>query len=68
MIIPAGAIRKKTIINAFLEAGAVAKNNAKTLKEIGVIKGLGVKFEQLVESGVIVPCENDKYYLDESKL
>ena len=68
MIIPAGAIRKKAIINAFLEAGAVSENTAKTLKEVGVIKGLGIKFEQLVERGILVSCKNEKYYVDESKL
>lgn len=67
-IIPAGAIRKKRIVNAFIDAGAVSVDTAKTLKEVGVFKGLGVKFDQLVERGVIVSCEDDKYYVDKNKL
>lgn len=67
-MIPAGAIRRNTIIHAFLDAGAVSGDTAKTLKEVGVIKGLGIKFEQLINRGILVSCENEKYYVDESKL
>ena len=67
-IVPAGAVRKRSIINAFLNAGAVSHDSAKTLKEAGIFKGLGIKFGQLVESGIIVPCGQEKYYIDESKL
>lgn len=63
MIIPSGGIRKTSIINAFVDAGAISKDTAKTLKEIGVYKGLGIKFSQLQERGVIVQ-EDDKYYLN----
>lgn len=64
MIIPVGAIRKKAIINAFVDAGAISKDTAKTLNEIGVYKGLGIKFSQLQERGIIVQEDNDKYYLN----
>lgn len=67
-MIPAGAIRRKVIIHAFLDAGAVSPDTAKSLKEVGVIKGLGIKFEQLIDRGILVPCANEKYYVDESKL
>ena len=68
MIMPSGAIRKNSIINAFLNAGAISQSSAATLKEAGVIRGLGIKFDQLVERGIIVPCGGGKYYVDESKL
>lgn len=58
----------KDLIHAFLDAGAVSGDTAKTLKEVGVIKGLGIKFEQLINRGILVSCENEKYYVDESKL
>ncbi len=67
-IMPAGAIRKQQIVHAFLDAGAVSPDTAKTTKEAGVFEGLGVKFAQLVDRGVLVSCENEKYYVDESKL
>ena len=67
-IFPAGGIRKRKIIRAFLEAGAVSADTAKTLDEVDVIKGMGLKFEQLINSGAIVSCENGKYYVDKSKL
>lgn len=68
MIIPSGAIRKNSIINALLSVGAVSQSSARTLNEAGVIKGLGIKFDQLVERGVIVPCGDGKYYVDESRM
>ena len=68
MIIPAGAIRKRMIIKAFLEAGAVSGNTAKTLKEMAIIKGIGLKFDQMVKQGVIISCGDEKYYLDQRKL
>ena len=55
-MIPAGAIRKRAIIRQFLEAGAVSEETARTPEEAGVFRGLGIKFDQLVERGVLVPC------------
>lgn len=52
-MIPAGAIRKRAIIRQFLEAG--------------VFRGLGIKFDQLVERGVLVPCAGGRYYVDQCK-
>lgn len=68
MVIPAGAIRKKRIIKAFIKAGATSKESAKTLFEIGVCKGLGIKFSQLQKRGIIVQEGNDKYYLNTNLL
>lgn len=50
-MIPAGAIRKRAIIRQFLEAGAVSEETARTPEEAGVFRGLGIKFDQLVERG-----------------
>ena len=61
-MIPAGAIRKRAIIRQFLEAGA-----ARTPEEAGVFQGLGIKFDQLVERGVLVPCAGGRYYVDQCK-
>lgn len=68
MVIASGVIRKKMIVNAFLNAGAISEKTAKTLKEVGVYKGLGIKFAQLESSGILRHCEGNKYYVDESKL
>lgn len=68
MVIPSGAIRKKRIINAFLAAGAISRSTAKTCKEAGVFRGLGIKFQQLIRRGVLVPCEGGTFYVDESRL
>ena len=59
-MIPAGAIRKRAIIRQFLEAGAVSEETA-------VFRGLGIKFDQLVERGVLVPCAGGRYYVDQCK-
>ena len=37
MIMPSGAIRKNSIINAFLNAGAISHCSASTLKEAVVL-------------------------------
>lgn len=68
MVIPVGAIRKKRIIKAFIKAGATSKDSAKTLSEIGVFKGLGIKFSQFQKSGIIVQEGKDKYYLNTNLL
>ena len=60
-MIPAGAIRKRAIIRQFLEAGAVSEETARTPEEAGVFQGLGIKFDQLVERGVLVPCAGGRY-------
>ena len=67
MIWPVGAIRKKRIVRAFLSAGAVSPETARTCREAGVLEGLGVKLEQLVRQGVLVPCEGGRYYVDINK-
>ena len=80
-MIPAGAIRKRAIIRQFLEAGAVSEETARTPEEAGavseetartpeeagVFRGLGLKFDQLVERGVLVPCAGGRYYVDQCK-
>lgn len=66
-MIPAGAIRKRAIIRQFLEAGAVSEETARTPEEAGVFRGLGIKFDQLVERGVLVPCAGGRYYVDQCK-
>ena len=63
-MIPAGAIRKRAIIRQFLEAGAVSEETARTPE---VFQGLGIKFDQLVERGVLVPCAGGRYYVDQCK-
>ena len=66
-MIPAGAIRKRAIIRQFLEAGAVSEETARTPEEAGVFRGLGIKFDQLVERGVLVPCAGGRSYVDQCK-
>ena len=66
MVIPFGAIRKKRIINAFLAAGAGSRSTAKTCEEAGVFRGLGIKFQQLIRQGILVPCGDGAFYVDES--
>lgn len=66
-MIPAGAIRKRAIIRQFLEAGAVSEETARTPEEAGVFRGLGIKFDQLVERGVLVPWPGGRYYVDQCK-
>ena len=66
-MIPAGAIRKRVIIRQFLEAGAVSEETARTPEEAGVFQGLGIKFDQLVERGVLVPCAGGRYYVAQCK-
>lgn len=68
MVIASGVIRKKMIVNAFLSAGAISEKNAKTLKEVGIYKGLGIKFAQLESNGILRRCAGDRYYVDKSKL
>ena len=67
MIWPVGAIRKRVIVRAFLAAGATSPATAKTCREAGVVEGLGIKLEQLVRQGVLVPCEGGRYYANVSK-
>ena len=67
MIWPVGAIRKRGIVRAFLAAGAISPETARTCREAGVLEGLGVKLEQLVRQGVLVPCEGGRYYVDINK-
>lgn len=68
MIIPAGIIRKKTIIKLFLKAGAVSPSTAKTPKEVGTFIGLGIAFSKLEKEGILKVYAGDKYYIDKSKL
>ena len=49
------------------EAGAVSEETARTPEEAGVFQGLGIKFDQLVERGVLVPCAGGRYYVDQCK-
>ena len=67
-MIPAGAIRKRAIIRQFLEAGGgLGGRRPERRRRRGVFRGLGIKFDQLVEQGVLVPCAGGRYYVDQCK-
>lgn len=61
----AGAVvikRQNQIIRAFRDAGATFADNAKSLDEVHCRKSL--IFRRLVSKGVIVKCDDEKYYID----
>ena len=45
----------------------IPAETARTPEEAGVFQGLGIKFDQLVERGVLVPCAGGRYYVDQCK-
>lgn len=68
MVLPWGVIRKKMIIKAFLNVGAVSPSSAKTPKEAGVFLGLGLAFSKLLKVGILKKSVEDRYYIDKTKL
>ena len=55
-------MRQNRIIRAFREAGATFADNAKLLADLRRRNSL--VFRRLVSKGVIVKCDNEKYYID----
>lgn len=66
-MIPAGAIRKESHHQAVPGGGGGLGGDGRTPEEAGVFQGLGIKFDQLVERGVLVPCAGGRYYVDQCK-
>lgn len=57
--------KRRRIINAFREAGAVSSESAKPLEEIGLSKSVLLEIQKL--RGVIVKVEQNRFYLDEMR-
>lgn len=67
-VVPSPIIRRKMIIKKFINAGAVSPATAKSPKEVGSFKGLGLIYSRLVSRGLLIQTENEKYYVDITKL
>ncbi len=69
MVLPVALIRRKRIINKFLEKNAVSQETAVTFKEAGIINSSRFQalFGRLIEQGILHQI-GDKYYLDTTKL
>lgn len=64
VIIP--PILRRNIIKQFVEARAVSEANAVYLSELGILES--PVLSALVRQGKIIKTENNKYYLDKSKV
>lgn len=67
-VIPVPMIRRKRIIKKFLKCGATSAETAVTVAEANVFKGIGFMFSRLEKRGILKSCENNKYYIDTTRL
>jgi len=68
LVVPVPIIRRKIIIRRFIAAGAISPLSAKSPEEVGSFKGLGLLYSRLITKGLLVQTENNKYYVDVTKL
>ncbi len=57
------ARKRRKILEAFREAGALSADRAVSQPELG-LRGSAI-FRRLVRSGVLIECGDERYYLDE---
>jgi len=55
--------RQNRVMRAFREAGAVSPAKTATLAALGCRESWATR--RLIDRGVLVPCDNGAYYLDE---
>lgn len=68
LAVPTPIIRRKVIIKRFMHAGAISPTTAKYPEEVGSFKGLGLIYSRLISRGILVRTENNKYYVDVTKI
>lgn len=67
-VVPVPIIRRNVIVRRFINAGAISPSSAKAPEDVGSFKGLGLMYSRLISQGILVQTENNKYYVDKSKL
>jgi len=60
------AVFRRILINKFLEAGAIDKEHAMTLFQLGISENRIL--DRLIRDDKIIAVGSDKYYLDKNKV
>lgn len=67
-VVPVPIIRRKVIVQRFINAGAISPSSAQTPEAVGSFKGLGLLYSRLISEGILIQTESNKYYVDKTKL